>query len=185
MKKSRVYWELERDGKTTSYSLQIAGSCVIFLNQPSIEFLNQPSIFLNQPYIHEYSPIPAPHVLYPENVDKIHDYSVGLLVSYSCGQVFFTLCLSSRVMCAISLGPLLSVIDRWQQTEGQLRNNWNKSNQGQTLTAPGNFSSWASLTGPRKAKGSGHKIRTPRPTNHRVSSLKETPNPAKVFLDTH
>ena len=94
-KKSRVYWELERDGKTTSYSLQIAGSCVIFLNQPSID---------------EYSPIPAPHVLYPENVDKIHDYSAGLLVSYSCGQVFFTLCLSGRVMCAISLGPLLSVV---------------------------------------------------------------------------
>jgi len=49
---------------------------------------------------------------------------------------------------------------------GQLRNNWNKWNQGQTLTASGNFSSWASRAGPGKAKGSGHKIPTPRLTNH-------------------
>ena len=63
--------------------------------------------FLNQPSIAEYSLILAPHVLYPENVDKIHDYSVGLLVNYSCGQVCFTLCLSGSHVC---LGPFLCVV---------------------------------------------------------------------------
>ena len=50
--------------------------------------------FLNQPSIAEYSLILAPHVLYPENVDKIHDYSVGLLVNYSCGQAYLPKCRS-------------------------------------------------------------------------------------------
>lgn len=90
---------------------------------------------LIQPLIRWWHPF-WPHVSFPQETNKTHDYSAGLLVSYSCGQTHLSPCLSNRVCANSPRSPLSGVLLAWTSTLVPKPHYWQERLTQQRQTGP-------------------------------------------------